>query len=410
MIEYKGKYTNAKVFTELIEESAAGQVQGMINNVITDKTQVRIMPDVHAGSGSTVGTTIKLSENFEDWKVCPNVVGVDVGCGIMMYKLEEKDIDLEKLDEVVNRKIPSGFSVHKKARNIRLTEDLLDKLTFDVSSKAVGRIHNSLGTLGGGNHFIELGVDQDGDYWLSVHSGSRNLGVQVAKAHQDIAIEQMKSTAVDIQGLIEKLKEEGRHKEIEKEIAKAHKNSPKLSKEDLDLAYLEGQLLKDYLNDMDLAQKFAHHSRKEMLDLIVKGMGFTVVDEFDSVHNFIEHDNMKDGVIRKGATSAKAGERLVIPLNMRDGALICVGKGNKDWNESAPHGAGRMMSRSKAREAIDLETFKEQMKDVYSTSVVESTVDEAPDAYKPAQSIIDNIKDTADIVHIVKPIYNFKAK
>ena len=407
MIQLKGKYADAKVFTDLVEETAVGQVQNMINNIITDKTQVRLMPDIHAGKGSTIGTTIKLPDKFEDWKVCPNVVGVDVGCSIMMYKLKEKDVDLKKLDKTVHSKVPSGNTVHQEAKNIKLTEELLEKLTISIPSKNIDRIHQSLGTLGGGNHFIELGVDKDGSYWLSVHSGSRNLGVQVASTHQKIAEEQMKSNQVDKNALIKKLKDEGRHSEIQSALDSI--DSTKISKDDLTLAYLEGQLLKDYLNDMDIAQKFAHYSRKAMLDAIIEEMKFTVVDSFDSVHNFIEHDNFKSGTIRKGATSAKAGERLVIPLNMRDGSLICVGKGNSDWNESAPHGAGRLMSRSKAKEQLNFSRFQQQMVDVYSTSVVESTIDEAPDAYKPAQSIVENIKDSVEILSIVKPVYNFKA-
>lgn len=408
MIELQGKNGVATIFTDLIEEKAISQIIRMMNNEITEGTVVKIMPDVHAGKGSTIGTTIKLPEKFEDWKVCPNIVGVDVGCGILMYKLKSKpgSINLQKLDKVIHDLIPSGFNVHNSKDES--AEELISKLTINIKQKTLDRIVNSLGTLGGGNHFIELGIDEENNYWLSVHSGSRNLGVQVAKTHQDIAIESLKDKKIDINGVIEELKSQGRHREIEgviKELNERHKN---MSLGEKDLAYLQGENLKKYLHDMTIAQKFAIENRKKILDIIVNAMELEVVDKFDSIHNFIEHDNFTNGIIRKGATSAYKGERLVIPLNMRDGSLICVGKGNSDWNNSAPHGAGRMMSRSKAKENIKLNEFKEQMKEIYSSTVSELTLDEAPDAYKPADVIKENIKDTADILHQVKSIYNYK--
>lgn len=409
MIKIKGGNTEAKVYTDILEKTAEEQIKNMLDHEITKNTQVRIMPDVHAGKGSTIGTTIKLSEDFADWKVCPNIVGVDVGCGIFMYKLADKNIDLKKLDEVVNQFVPAGFNVHQDPQDYQFSKHALDNLTINIAPNSRERIHQSLGTLGGGNHFIELGVDEDGSYWLSVHSGSRNLGVKVAGEHQKKAIKILKDNQVNLKQLIKDLKAEGRHSEIQAAIAKAKKETPVINHEVEIMAYLEGQDLKDYLKDMDLAQEFASKSREIMLNIIVDAMEFEVVDKFDSVHNFVEHDNFKNGIIRKGATSAKVGERLVIPLNMRDGALICVGKGNEDWNESAPHGAGRVLSRMKAREQLDLEEFKTQMGDVYTTSVGENTIDEAPGAYKPAEAIIDNIKPTVDILHIVKPVYNFKA-
>lgn len=408
MIELKGKYTGAKIFTDLVDETAIGQIIQMINHKICEGTKVRFMPDVHAGKGATIGTTIQLPEDFVDWKVSPNIVGVDVGCAIMMYKLNDKDIDLKTLDAVVNDLIPAGFYVHDKTQDIKFSQTSIDNLTFDVKNEV--RIHNSLGTLGGGNHFIELGKDGNDDYWLSVHSGSRGLGVQVAKHHQDIAVDNLSKSLIDVKSLIEKLKKEGRQREIQSTLMEIKKNTPKFSELDKEMAHLEGEDLKSYLHDMEIAQKFASRSREIMLNIIVKAMEFTVIDKFDSVHNFIEHDRLTNGIIRKGATSAKLGERLVIPLNMRDGSIIAQGKGNFDWNNSAPHGAGRMMSRNKAREELSLEDFKEQMKGVHSSSIGESTLDEAPGAYKPAQEIIDNIGDTVDILHIVKPVYNFKAK
>lgn len=404
-----GKHVTAKVFTDLLEDLAGSQIQEMTDHEITKGTQVRIMSDVHAGKGSTIGTTIKLPDNFEDWKVSPNVVGVDIGCSIMMYKLRDKNIDLKVLDDVVNSLIPAGFNVHDNPQDLNLTKDLVNKLTFKIEGKRLDRVHKSLGTLGGGNHFIELGVDENGDYWLSVHSGSRGLGVQVAGLHQDVAIKKLKDDKIDMKAVIDELKAEGRHSEIQATVAKLKKEYPVITKEMETLAYIQGEDLKAYLKDMDIAQKYASASRAKMLDIIVDAMGFEVIDQFDSVHNFIEHDNFTNGMIRKGATSAKKGERLVIPLNMRDGSLICVGKGNEDWNNSAPHGAGRMMSRAQARRELSVDDFKAQMGDVYSSSVGDSTIDEAPDAYKPAEVIMSQIEPTADILHIVKPVYNFKA-
>lgn len=375
MLELKGKYTNAKVFTDNIEETAVGQVIGMISDKLSEDTQVRIMPDVHAGKGSTVGTTIK----FKDGKITravPNVVGVDIGCGIFMTKLADVDVtevDFEKLDEVVNKYVPSGFGTHQTEQP--RGRELAEKLRLELDEKKIGHIARSVGTLGGGNHYIELAQTEEGELWLSVHSGSRNLGLQVAQSYQKIAEANFK------EGLLEATNK--------------------------DLAYLEGQDLDDYLHDMVIAQDYAKWNRARMISAILTNMGWKQADVFDSIHNFI---SVEEGIIRKGATSAREGERLVIPLNMRDGSLICEGLGNEDWNFSAPHGAGRVLSRSKARKELDLDEYIEQMKDVYTTSVQYSTIDEAPNAYKPAHEIIDNIKDTAKVIHHLKPLYNFKAK
>lgn len=408
----KGKNGEAKIFTDLVEQAAVDQVQNIMDHEISENAKVRFMPDIHFGKGATVGTTIRLSEDFSEWKVSPNVVGVDVGCAILMYKVQTADlseIDLVKLDSVVNSMVPAGFSVHSKPQDESFANSAIMGLTFSVPQKTRERIQLGLGTLGGGNHFIELGKDEEGNYWLSVHSGSRNLGVQVAKHHQDVAIKKLHEDKVDIKGVIAKLKAEERHSEIQDVISSTKKEHPEITKEVESLAFLQGQLLKDYLHDMYIAQSYAARSREIMLDIIVEAMGLTLVDKFDSVHNFIEHENFKKGTIRKGATSAKLGERLVIPLNMRDGSIIAIGKGNSDWNESAPHGAGRMMSRGQAKRELSMDDFKQQMSSVYTTSVMESTLDEAPEAYKPAEAILENIKDSVDIVHIVKPVYNFKA-
>lgn len=409
MKEIKGKYTTAKVFTDNVETLALEQVQELVNHKLTEKTKVRLMPDIHYGKGSTIGTTIKLPENFRDWEISPNIVGVDLGCGIMMYKLSDKEIDLVELDEKINRIIPAGRSVHNKSKDSQYSTEATSDLTFNLSEKEIDRVDKSLGTLGGGNHFLELGKDEDENYWLSVHSGSRGLGVLVAKHHQNIAINKLEKGTVDIKKVIEKMKAENRYSEIENEIKFIKDNIQPIDNKAKELATLKGQKLADYINDMTIAQEYASKSREIMLNLIVESMGLTVVDKFDSVHNFIEHDDLTNGTIRKGATSAKAGERLVIPLNMRDGSIIAKGKGNEDWNNSAPHGAGRLMSRSKARENIKLEDFKETMNGIYSSSITSSTVDEAPEAYKPAKEILAHIKPTVDVIHLVKPVYNFKA-
>lgn len=369
MFKISGKNAEAKIFTDSVEEQALNQIYGMLNHPVTSNTQVAIMPDVHAGKGSTIGTTIRLSSHQEEWKVSPNVVGVDIGCGMMSYKIKEKNIDLKKLDETITRVIPAGFSVHKKSLNQELVEEILSQLSYEIDQKGQLRIEKSLGSLGGGNHFIELAKDENKDLWLTVHSGSRNLGVRTADTHQKLA----EKTSLSDNRI---------------------------------LAYLEGDLLKDYIADMTLTQQFAHLNRKYMLNRITEAMDFTVIDEFDSIHNFID---VEQGIIRKGATSAQNGERLIIPLNMRDGSLICRGKGNEEWNFSAPHGAGRTMSRLAARQKIDFSIYEAQMKNVYSSSIRKSTIDEAPDAYKPYQSIVENIGDTVEILHHIKPIYNFKA-
>lgn len=406
MIELKGKYGETKVFTDNIDDGTIAQIINMLNSQITEGNKLRIMSDCHLGKGSTIGTTIKLNGNRSDWRVCPNVVGVDIGCGIMMFKLEDKDIDFKKLDEVIHRVIPSGQSVQRKSINYRDTQDsILDNLVIELSGSTQERVLKSRGTLGGGNHYIELAQDDEGFYWLSVHSGSRNLGVQVAKHYQKLAESHNEYLKTDMLHIfINGLKAMNREHMIESKV-KEYKEA--MITKDNTLSYLNPNDLQDYLNDMKITQQYASKNRETMLGLICQGMGFTVIDSFDSIHNYIDVDN---GIIRKGATSAKDGERLVIPLNMRDGSLICAGKGNEDWNYSAPHGAGRMMSRTQAKANIDMDVYKEQMKDVYTTSVVQSTLDEAPDAYKPAQEIIENIKNTAEIVHRLTPVYNFKAK
>ncbi|WP_273478639.1 RtcB family protein [Ignavigranum ruoffiae] len=385
----KGKNGEAKVFTDMIEEEAIEQIKDMMDEDITQDSIVRIMPDVHAGKGSTVGTTIKLNKLD---RVSPNVVGVDIGCGITAVKIKG-DIDLEKLDQVINEHVPSGFNV----REATTTQFDYDGLT--VPNLDTDYLNRSLGTLGGGNHYIELAKDLDGEYWLSVHSGSRNLGVKVAKHYQDLAVASFKKKNYKV--LIDQLKVEGREKEIEQAIkeAKANEKLPLIP-------YLTGKDLRNYLNDMQIATRYALENRNLILLKIVLNTGWDMRTCINSTHNYID---MEDLVIRKGATSAKYGELAIIPINMKDGTLIVKGKGNRDWNFSAPHGAGRQMSRRKARESIKLEDYQKQMEGIYTTSVGASTLDEAPEAYKPINNLIENIKDTVEIVTKLKPVYNFKA-
>lgn len=398
-MEIQGKNGIAKAFIETVEDNTVQQIAKMLNSDITQNTKVRIMPDVHFGKGSTIGTTIQLPESESDWKVSPNVVGVDIGCGMMSYKLEDFNIPLDQFDKIVSKAVPSGKSVHVKAEAD--LSDQTEKLTLDLSDKEKDHINRSLGTLGGGNHFIELAIDEEGSHWLTVHSGSRKLGHTIATHHQKIA--NFILSHPDNEDILRTLKEKGQSGEVDKLLNPGKKKRKQVD----ELAYLEGNLLNDYINDMAIAQEFAHVNRKAMLDAIVKSSELTPIDKFDSVHNFIDIPN---GMIRKGATSAGEGERLIIPLNMRDGSLICVGKGNPDWNFSAPHGAGRVMSRTEARKSIDIQEFMSSMKDVYSSSVGTKTLDESPFVYKAAEDIISRIDDTVEIQHWIKPVYNFKAK
>lgn len=399
-----------KIFTDDIEDNARKQIDLLLNQEAFKDCKVRIMPDVHAGTGCVIGFTANLGD-----KVIPNIVGVDIGCGMLCINLGKNDLNLKLLDNIIRVYVPSGFNVHEnKTSHFKMLKDLrcYDKL------KEVDRIDKSLGTLGGGNHFIEIDVDEDNNKYLIIHSGSRNLGKQVAEYYQDLADKicnyRTDELKVKEKELIEKLKSENRQQEIQEnliklkeEYSKSKNNIPK------DLAYLEGKYRYDYLHDMKICQDFAQANRViiayEILINYFEIPSFEFFNDFscfETIHNYI---SFEDNIVRKGAISAKKGEKVLIPMNMRDGCIIGIGKGNDDWNQSAPHGAGRIMSRMKARETIKLDDFKESMKNIYSTSVKDSTIDEAPMVYKPMQEIIDNIKDTVEIVKIIKPIYNFKA-
>ena len=394
MLELRGKNNTAKVYTNNIENEAISQIIELCNQEFCKESKIRIMPDTHAGAGCTIGTTMTIKD-----KVVPNLVGVDIGCGMETIRISQKEVDYSLLDNIIRKYVPSGFSTrtieHKYAKSINLNEL---KCYKHIDSN---RANLSIGTLGGGNHFIEMNQDENGNIYLVVHSGSRNLGKQVAEFYQNLAYKRLIDTGIEKKALIEKLKKEGREKDINKELQKI--SVPKVKKE---LAYLQGEDFNNYIHDMKIVQEFAVLNRKAIVNEIVSKMGFTIEEQFTTIHNYIDTESM---ILRKGAISAKLGEKVLIPINMADGSLICIGKGNEDWNYSAPHGAGRLMSRSKAKELVSIDEYKESMKNVWSTSVNERTIDESPMAYKPIDEIIENIKDTVDIVNIIKPLYNFKA-
>lgn len=393
----QGKYNTAKIFTEVIESGAIEQIQAACDFAAFKGLKIRIMPDVHAGAGCTIGTTMTIRN-----KIVPNMVGVDIGCGMEVVQLEQKELDLQKLDEFIHANIPSGMNSRKSPHPLRSQIDL-DGLRCREHVN-IGLAHKSIGTLGGGNHFIEVDTDEAENKYLVVHSGSRHLGLEVAEYYQKEAYRQLcGNSAGQIKAAIAKLKAEGKNNKIQSTIEKLKAKQIDVPPE---MAYVSGQLFDDYIHDMKIIQQFAVLNRKAMVDEIIKGLNLTAVDCFTTIHNYIDTDEM---VLRKGAVSAKKGEKLLIPINMRDGSLICIGKGNKDWNQSAPHGAGRLMSRGKAFATLTMEEFKEQMQGIYSTSVTPQTLDESPMAYKKLEDIIDNITPTVKIIKRITPVYNFKA-
>lgn len=394
MIELAGKHNIAKIFTDNIDQETISQLIELLNQPFTTNSQIRIMPDCHAGKGCVVGTTMTLTD-----KVVPNLVGVDIGCGMYAIKLEETEIDMALLDTVINTYVPSGFSIHDHA----VTDyTKLKDYTCDINTENAKR---SIGSLGGGNHFIEIDQDGASNLWLVIHCGSRHLGIEVCDYYQKAGFKAIKNNNIKakIDAKITELKAKGLEKEIENTIKILKMQTPNVPEH---LAYVEGTLFDNYIHDMKLTQEYAKLNRKTIADIIINKMNLHPVDAFDTIHNYIDIDNM---ILRKGSISAQLDEKVIIPMNMRDGSLICVGKGNPDWNYSAPHGAGRIMSRSQAKDLIDFEEFKKSMNGIYSTSVVESTIDEAPMVYKPMTEIIKNIKDTVNIIDIIEPIYNFKA-
>ena len=400
MIEIIGEFNTAKCFTGQIEDVAREQIKKVCDTEAFSSSKIRIMPDVHAGKGCTIGTTMTITD-----KIVPSMVGVDIGCGMYTIYLGKVDIDFEKVDEAAHY-IPCGREVWDG----RYERFDLTVLRCYRNLKDTRRLVRSLGTLGGGNHFIEIDVDENGGKYLVIHSGSRNLGTQVAEHYQNLAVD-LNAGKEDYyrrrEEIIRTYKEQGRRDEIQstlKSLEREYKaKEPSLPK---DLCYLYGSFMEDYLHDVDICQKFAERNREKMAEIIIEKCGFTAIETFQTIHNYIDVNEM---IIRKGSVSAKAGERLLIPINMRDGSLICIGKGNEDWNFSAPHGAGRLMSRTTAFERLTMAEYEQQMAGIYSTCVVPDTLDESPMAYKSIDEIVGNIGPTAEIICRIKPIYNFKA-
>ena len=398
MIEIRGKYNEARIFTDVADSASIAQVQQLCDQEFAAGSRIRLMPDIHAGAGCTIGTTMTITD-----KVVPNLVGVDIGCGMETIRIREKRLELQKLDRLIREKIPSGFSIREKAHRY-FSQINLNELCCARHADLL-RAEKSIGTLGGGNHFIEADRDDEGNLYIVVHSGSRHLGVEVAGYYQEAGYRMLnRADAASAEALIARMKAEGRKKEIQKELKKL-KNQKRTSIPKA-LAYVSGELFEQYIHDMKIVQHFAMLNRQAMMDEIVGGMKLHVEEQFATIHNYIDTDAM---ILRKGAVSARAGERLLIPINMRDGSLLCVGRGNEDWNCSAPHGAGRLMSRADARQSFTVSEFKKQMAGIYTTSVSRATLDECPMAYKGMQDILDNIGPTAEVVKIIRPIYNFKA-
>lgn len=386
---------NVKIYASIIEDKAREQIDNLSKVYNTEK--IRIMSDVHAGAGCTIGTTIKIED-----KITPNLVGVDIGCAMLCVDLGTDDIgSLSEIDKVIKENIPMGMKINNKLNeyNIFLNtelfkKNLLCKINFD-------RAFRSIGTLGSGNHFIEIDVDDENRKYLVIHTGSRHLGVEICKHYQDIAINKCFNSLDKKQEIINQLKSEGRECDIEKELKKI--KSPEFDKS---LAYLQGDDMKNYLHDMKLVQEYASANRQTIANTILSKLNLKSYGQFETLHNYVDLNRM---IIRKGAVSSEEGEILLIPMNMRDGSLICRGKGNEDWNYSAPHGAGRLMSRTQAKKEVDMGEFEKSMDGIYSTSICESTKDESVFAYKPMATIVNDIKDTVDIIKVIKPICNIKA-
>lgn len=400
MFEIRGKVATAICYATVVEEEAIEQIRRMCDYEFTEHAKIRIMPDVHAGKGCTIGTTMTIAD-----KVVPNIVGVDIGCGMYTVELGNIDIDFERVDEAAHF-IPSGREVWEG----RMERFDLTGLCCYRNLKQTRRLERSLGTLGGGNHFIEIDAASDGTKYLVIHSGSRNLGKQVAEYYQGLAVDLnagKEDYFVKRDTLIRTYKEQGRRSEIQKALKEMEKEwrakEPALPAE---LCYLYGTYLEDYLCDVEICQHFARRSRERMAEILLERTGMTAKSAFHTIHNYINTEEM---ILRKGAIAAHEDELVLIPINMRDGSVLARGKGNPEWNYSAPHGAGRVMSRAKARETLDLEAYKKTMEGIYTTSVNEATIDEAPMAYKSLEDIIDVIRESVEVIDILKPVYNFKA-
>ena len=397
-IEIKGKVNTAICYARVVEEEAIEQIRRMCDYPMTEGSRIRIMPDVHAGKGCTIGTTMTIRD-----KAVPNVVGVDIGCGMYTVNLGRAELDFAKIDEAAHVS-PSGMNVWVGR------QERFDLMTLACSRelKDTKRLERSLGTLGGGNHFIEIDEAADGTKYLVIHSGSRNLGKQVAEYYQNLAVRLDRGYDEYLEKreeLIRTYKEQGRRKEIQ-EALKQLQWKPDEAQMPEDLCSLTGKYLEAYLHDVEICQQFARRNREKMAEILLERTGLTGTDAFHTIHNYIDTNEM---ILRKGAIAAHKGERVLIPINMRDGSILAVGKGNPEWNDSAPHGAGRLMSRKKAKETLALEEYRKSMEGIYTTSVNEHTLDEAPMAYKSLDDILDIVRASVDVVEVLRPVYNFKA-
>ncbi len=411
MFDLEGRYAAARVFASACDGVTAAQIRNLLDQPCVRGAKIRIMPDCHAGAGCVIGTTMTVTD-----KVIPNLVGVDIGCGMLAVRLKESRINLPEFDSVSQAEVPSGMRMRSKPHSLSGSvspEELrcFGKPKCRVSAQVFAL---SLGTLGGGNHFWELDRDEEGAVWLVIHTGSRRSGKDVAEYYQRAAYEKLNVLGKKLKSVIaeqrkafiEQTRREGREKELSALLAAWKPSLPEGADVPYEVAWCEGALFDDYIHDMRVMQRYAQLNRRIIAETILKKCKLHAVDQFETIHNYIDTDRM---ILRKGAVSAMKGERLLIPINMRDGALICVGKGNPDWNESAPHGAGRLMSRTEAKNTISMKAYRDAMSGIYTTCVGSGTLDESPFAYKPMDDIISNIGPTVDIVSRIRPIYNFKA-
>lgn len=403
MVVINGKNTNAYVYADIVDEATIKQIKLLVDQYFMKNVQVSIMADCHAGCGCVIGTTFQIND-----KIVPNLVGVDIGCGMLTVMLGKIDIDFKMLDNFIKENIPAGMDVNGDGNDL---SNIIDNLRCYGSLKNIERLRKSIGSLGGGNHFIEIDKNENDEYYLIIHTGSRNLGLQVAKIYQDLAIKYHNNKIFNKKSAINELilnyKRLNLEAQIQNEIERIAQMNLEISIP-RELCYLEGDEFDDYLYDMDICQSFAALNRGEIAKKIVDflGLDYDCLYKFETVHNYI---NMNDKILRKGAISAYAGEVVLIPMNMRDGCIIARGKGNPLYNYSAPHGAGRIMSRAEAFKVINVDDFKKVMKGIYTTTSNENTIDESPFVYKPMASILNNINDTVEVLQIIKPVYNFKA-
>lgn len=397
-LEIKGKVNTALCYARVIEDEAIEQIRRMCDYEFTEGAQIRIMPDVHAGKGCTIGTTMTVKD-----KAVPNIVGVDIGCGMLTTRLGRVELDFERLDAAAHY-VPSGMKVWEgRQEHFDLTG-----LKCYRELKNTKWLEKSLGTLGGGNHFIEVDESGDGTKYLVIHTGSRNLGKQVAEIYQRLAVDLNRGKEDYLRQrdeIIRTLKEQGRRDEIQEELRKISWAKKEATIPE-DLCYLYGTFFEDYLHDVEICQAFARRNREIIAGILLDRTGLEGLESFHTIHNYIDTGEM---ILRKGAIAAHKGEKVLIPINMRDGSVLAIGKGNSEWNYSAPHGAGRIMSRTRARETLNLLEYEKAMEGIYSTSINEKTLDEAPMAYKSLSDILDVIKESVDVIDVMKPVYNFKA-